>query len=536
VVRIQTTTGSGSGFIYRYDTATNQAWILTNQHVVAGQSLVTVTVENSTDYIGQVLGTDSVRDLAVIRICCSTNFHVVDLGNSASELKGSTVLAIGYPLGVIDSARVTSGIISAKIFDPNLDRFIIQTDAALNPGNSGGPLFNMVGEVIGINTSGIRESLGGILVEGTGFAVAEQTFRALISELESSPPAPVPTPTQPPSSGSSAGQLAELIYGPTSSSLKHDPEINSIKQFPATVWESNARVNATFTNPYSSISGNFSYGFSLRSKTDESHLVFIASDGKWYHYARTLDGDKLVDSGSLSNLDLSATGSNRIGIVFVDDIGWLFVNGTMVTDLDLADVTGSGDIRAITGVRTGDERTGSTTEVSKFVIFQPNRIAGPNSGSLTKKAGFIPSDQVLTSVEDTYLTATIRAPYSSLAGDWSFGFIFRSDTGFGAVVFTDTGEWKLIYRPDKSPDSSETLESGTVFNLNILEGDLNKIELLAIDNVGALYLNGQRVAYLDLTKITGAGTTSLVAAYYSGEEPVGTVTEFTEFEVWSLGN
>ena len=115
--------------------------------------------------------------------------------------------------------------------------------------------------------------------------------------------------------------------------------------------------------------------------------------------------------------------------------------------------------------------------------------------------------------------------------------MFRSDTGFGAVIFKDTGTWELIHRPDRSsPESSVILQSGTVTNLNVLEGDLNKIGLLAIDNAGALYLNDQRVAYLDLTEITGTGSTSLVSAYYSGREPVGTVAEFTGFEVWSLGN
>jgi hypothetical protein len=143
---------------------------------------------------------------------------------------------------------------------------------------------------------------------------------------------------------------------------------------------------------------------------------------------------------------------------------------------------------------------------------------------------------VLTSVEDIYAVATVQSPYSGLSGSWSFGIIFRSDTGFGAVVFTETGSWKLIHRPDTSPESSETLQSGTVTNLNILEGGVNEIGLMAKDNVGALYLNGQRVVFLDITNIKGAGTTSLVTAYYSGQEAVGTVAEFTGFEVWSLGN
>ena len=188
VVRIQTETSVGSGFIYKIDSSTKEAWILTNQHVVSNQSQVTVTIENITSYTGQVLGVDILRDLAVVQICCSADFNALALGDSASNIKGSVVVAIGYPLGVVDSARVTSGIISASYYDSTFDRWVTQTDAALNPGNSGGPLFNMFGQVIGVTTYVQRESLGGVSVEGTGFAVNEQTFRSRISELESSSP------------------------------------------------------------------------------------------------------------------------------------------------------------------------------------------------------------------------------------------------------------------------------------------------------------------------------------------------------------
>ena len=188
VVRIQAETAVGSGFIYKIDSSTKEAWILTNQHVVSNQSQVTVTVENITSYTGQVLGVDILRDLAVVQICCSADFNALALGDSASNIKGSVVVAIGYPLGVVDSARVTSGIISASYYDSTFDRWVTQTDASLNPGNSGGPLFNMFGQVIGVTTYVQRESLGGVAVEGTGFAVNEQTFRSRISELESSSP------------------------------------------------------------------------------------------------------------------------------------------------------------------------------------------------------------------------------------------------------------------------------------------------------------------------------------------------------------
>ena len=341
VVRIQAETTAGSGFIYKIDSSTKEAWILTNQHVVSNQSQVTVTVENITSYTGQVLGVDILRDLAVVQICCSADFNALALGDSASDIKGSVVVAIGYPLGVVDSARVTSGIISASYYDSTFDRWVTQTDASLNPGNSGGPLFNMFGQVIGVTTYVQRESFGGVSVEGTGLAVNEQTFRSRISELESSSPAPNPTAT--PAAEISDGELASVIYGPTSGALVHDPTLTDIPEFPASVWETNGNVEATFYNPYSSAAHSFSYGFSFRMNSTDSQMVFISSDSMWYHYARMVDGDKLVGSGVLTNLDLTETGTNQIGVVFVGDIGWLFINNSLVTDLDLSDVTGTGD-------------------------------------------------------------------------------------------------------------------------------------------------------------------------------------------------
>jgi len=535
VVRIATTTGSGSGFIYKLNRSTNEAWVLTNEHVVSGAQTVTVRVNNSKDFVGSVLGSDPLRDLAVVKICCSVEFSTVTFGDSSSEPKGAEVIAIGYPLGVTDSARVTTGVISALYFESGFDRFIVQTDAAINPGNSGGPLFNSQGLVIGVNTSKIRESLGGVSVEGTGFAVAQQTIVPLLSALESSVSAsPSPTPTPP--LGDFSGQLAVEIFGPHTGAISHDPSANSIKELSSSQWESNGRIHAEFKNPYAASVGDFSYGFAIRSRSNESHLIFISSDGDWYHYARTLEDDKKVASGNAGVLDVSDGGSNTITLIFIGKVGWLTVNGVLVTDLDLSDVTGAGNISAITGVFSGDERQGAETNVSSFVIFRPQRTEGPSSGSLISEENFIPAKQVFTDMDDFYATASLTSPYSGLLGDWSIGFLFRYATGFAAVVITDDGGWRLIHRPDGTPESSITLESGFIFNVKTTESAQNQIGLMAVDSVGVLYLNGERVTYLDLSEIQGPGDLSLISAYFAGEEPVGTVTEFTDFEVWSIGN
>ena len=154
--------GLGSGFIVSPD-----GLILTNAHVVDGASEVTVKLTDRREFKAKVLGADKQTDVAVIRIDAK-NLPVVKIGNPAVSKVGEPVLAIGSPYGFENSA--TAGIISAKSRSLPEDTYVpfIQTDVAVNPGNSGGPLFNLKGEVIGINSQ-IYSQTGGY--QGVSFAI-----------------------------------------------------------------------------------------------------------------------------------------------------------------------------------------------------------------------------------------------------------------------------------------------------------------------------------------------------------------------------
>lgn len=155
--------GSGSGFIVGSD-----GRILTNAHVVDGATQVRVTLRDGRQFDGEVLGTDPVTDVAVVKIPAQ-NLPTVSLGNSDLLRPGEMAIAIGNPLGLENT--VTMGIISAtgrssgSIGAPDKRVSFIQTDAAINPGNSGGPLLNQNGEVIGMNTAIIQGA------QGLGFAI-----------------------------------------------------------------------------------------------------------------------------------------------------------------------------------------------------------------------------------------------------------------------------------------------------------------------------------------------------------------------------
>ena len=154
--------GVGSGFIISPD-----GYVLTNAHVVKGADEVTVRLTDRRDFPGKVIGVDSRTDVALLKID-ATGLPTVRLGNPASVKVGNWVAAIGSPFGLENT--VTAGIVSAKSRSLPSDAYVpfIQTDVAVNPGNSGGPLFNLAGEVIGINSQ-IYSRTGGYM--GLSFAI-----------------------------------------------------------------------------------------------------------------------------------------------------------------------------------------------------------------------------------------------------------------------------------------------------------------------------------------------------------------------------
>ena len=167
-------TSLGSGFIIDA-----KGIVVTNNHVIQGAEDITVRVSDGNEYKAKVLGTDPLSDVAVLEILSEVQFIPVKFGDSDEARIGDWVVAIGNPFGL--GGTVTAGIISARNREIGLSRYedYIQTDASINQGNSGGPLFDLNGDVIGINTAILGQS-GSI---GIGFAIPANSASSVIDQL-----------------------------------------------------------------------------------------------------------------------------------------------------------------------------------------------------------------------------------------------------------------------------------------------------------------------------------------------------------------
>jgi serine protease Do len=167
----------GSGFVID-----PSGYVVTNNHVVEQATDIKVTLTTGQEYAAKLIGTDAKTDLALLKIDASTRLPAVSFGNSDKMRVGDWVLAVGNPFGL--GGTVTTGIISARGRDLRNGPFddFLQIDAAINQGNSGGPTFNLAGEVVGINTA-IASPNGGSV--GIGFAIPSNLAKPVIAQLES---------------------------------------------------------------------------------------------------------------------------------------------------------------------------------------------------------------------------------------------------------------------------------------------------------------------------------------------------------------
>ena len=511
-------------------------YIFTNAHVVEGETDLTVVLDGGIRTSGKVIARDTERDIALVKIDRGQQ-PILHFATTNPRI-GEEVVALGYPFGTsgLENMTISTGVASAfQSFD---DINYVQTDAAVNSGNSGGPLLDMNGGVVGMNTWGVQKDISEGLNFAIHYTVLSQRLAIMIAEATAPPtatPTRTPTPTPQPTPVGS--------FGPADGSIDHEPDNSKIDTYKANVSLADGIIEARFFNPYSSQTGSWGSGFLFRLGTNQFHAVFVTQSERWYHYLRTGDAssDQQVGSGFSTFINTDAYGSNFIRIIAIGGEGTLFVNGEFVATLDLRGLIDAGTVYAIAGYFAGDGVAGKSTQFEDFKIrpIQSTPSFGPADSSITHNPdnGLIDAYASNMSLMDGIIEARFFNPYASQTGRWSSGFLFRwapshPDNAFHTVVVTQAGRWHHILRVG----DGEHQRLGNGFSTAIATGAYasNHIRIIAIGAEGALFVNGKFVATLDLSGLMDAGSVSAVAAYFTGDGVTGKSTQFEDFQIRSI--
>lgn len=196
VVRVLTGSGGGTGWVY--DVRDRTAYIITNEHVTGSNpSFIEVVFDGQRKGEGQLVAASDDYDLALVTVCCSSSFKALPLAGNDEIQVGEDVVALGFPDrgGVVESLSVSVGIVSSYDYSDPLGIWVVQTDAAINPGNSGDPMLNEDGRVVGVVSFGFMDS------QNLGFGIAPRTLRTFLSGsgqqvqvMGTAIPAPTSTP------------------------------------------------------------------------------------------------------------------------------------------------------------------------------------------------------------------------------------------------------------------------------------------------------------------------------------------------------
>lgn len=526
MVNIRTSNGSGSGWIYKVD-STGRAWILTNEHVVRGSVNVDVHLfGQQLKRTGTVIGVNDVHDLAVVRICCNRNWQALEFIADTEVNAGVEVVALGFPYreGVLTSLSVSRGIVSSFGQNPVTRTWVVQTDAALNPGNSGGPLINRTGEVIGIVSFSIDEAIDGSPIQNIGFAISTRTVLDELQDLEagrSTVTAP-PTATQVPGPERKSFFLDEgqLVFE-DDGFIETLELIDEIRNFAALV---------EFEVPYPSQIGSWEFGFIFRDEAaGEFSAVYVQANGAFVHSTARNGEWNTVKRGSVTReLETFAGAKNMLGLNVIENRAWLFVNQVLITDFDLSGSHQSGRLSLATGINTGSEIPGRYINFRNAVALEISRLHGPRAGSLTTNEYIsIAHSNVDTSFG--YAEATIEL--SANVANWSMGIGFRRIGGnFLIFHISELSQWSLQHA--LLGDDWLELDGGRSNAIDVTRPISNHLEVFFAGSFAYLYVNGQSLGSVDISAVFNQGDVSVMFGLFLEDAPA--TARFKDFSVWGI--
>ena len=327
-------------------------------------------------------------------------------------------------------------------------------------------------------------------------------------------------------------------WGPASGELRHQPADESVVFRFAKVWWSDMVVEATFENPYAASNSPWNYGFLLRTQSRGPGFQFLArSNGQWVVNSRASPSGQLqeIAGGTLPDLKVGMGDRNHIMVITIGERGWLFVNGDLVSAVDLSSLTDAGSIAVITGAYRGDEKAGAVTRYEGFQGYSLTRRYGPAEGTMNferQRQDLLPQ-QSHVSTRDLIAEAEFLTP--STDEEWYYGFAIRhlqtrpGSNRLELITFRDRARW-MHQTIDFGEEKYTRLATVEVSSSLATPSQRNHLLLIAIEDAGWLFINDELMSKLDLSHNQNEGFVSTQGGFLNDYQ---VEVEFTEFSVWA---
>ena len=352
-----------------------RGYVLTVKHGISLTRTNTVTLDDGTTHTGRVVangeGSATGDDIALLKIDAGRELKFLEVRSDARV--GEDVIIVGYPLiksipTSQNQPAITKGVVSAiRFFEGN---WWLQTDAAANPGNSGGPVIDAGGNIVGLTLFVTRDldiSNVGYFGQGLTFAHSARTVNAFLAKHLGAGTSPAPEEDR-----------ARRIAGPEGMTIPHMPNNNSIDLGNMGLSFKTGTIEGVFANPYPSRDGEWSHGFMFRVTRERAfHAVGVTSDGTMFHeYRDENDQGQWLDLGRFKPLDTGYPASNTIKVVARNADGELWINGSLAVTFDLGDLVDYGDIEAFANFFTGHGLAKRSTKVSDIYVWEYSQLWG----------------------------------------------------------------------------------------------------------------------------------------------------------------
>lgn len=325
------------------------------------------------------------------------------------------------------------------------------------------------------------------------------------------------------------------LYGPSSGQLFHQQD-DFIETFVAGVDLSDFIVQANVFNPFPISVGPWDMGLIFRQQDlDHEMRLVIRSDGSWSLNSRQADQDQFAGEGQLGDaLNVSENGSNRVTLIVLAEWGYFLLNDRFIATLDLSTRVDAGDVAVGTGFYSSDERDGETTTFEDFTVWSIERSFGPRSNTLAHvDDGLIKARGADVNLVNFVADAYFHNPYDAGTGGWDVGYSLRnSSSGEQFWLIADSlSEWTLI---DRTAGEDITIAEGSITGMDLSADGVNRLTVIALDEVGYVLMNDSLIADLDLSSRSEAGDVEIATAFFTGNEIVGQSTRYEAFTVWQL--